>query len=273
MQGPRPLSVGSPAGLRAQAPEPEGSEQAVAQAPMTLARLPEELLTDILQFCDGPTLDTVLSVSQGFKYPVRKAHEQLVFEMAKRPGRITQERLPTRLELVAMGITNPHFCNILNTMRTATMAQASAPGTLMRNMQSHSALQQAQHVAGEPALLVPRITETTTDIGECNAQQQSHGFAIRTFQNVPGQRYEGAFVNGSQHGMGYEYLSDGIRYEGNFENGRMHGRGTQTWPDGGRYEGARPPHATCTDGRYDGMAIEGKLQGKDALFFSDGTRS
>lgn len=56
-------------------------------------------------------------------------------------------------------------------------------------------------------------------------------------RDAEGNQYEGAFVDGEQHGMGIEQRVDLTRYEGEWKHGRFDGKGKVVYADGSRYEG------------------------------------
>ena len=225
-------------------------------------------------------MDVALSVSKDFKKRINEARSQRVTTLAQEPGRVTPEALPTRLELADMSIPNPNMRNILNTMRPVLRKQGGEPGPLMRNMKAHALLQETQQEFGETGVLARRVTATTIDIGQCNAQQQSHGFGIRTNQDLPGQKYEGGFRNGMFYGLGYLTFTNGERHEGMFANGLLNGQGKLFFTNGVRYEGTFANNRLNGQGkcfftngvRYEGMYVNGRLNGQSKFFFTNGNR-
>ena len=281
---PRRSSTSLPAGLEGLSALRIGTAgtsatqaQADAQStPTGFEALPDGLDTRIMQHLDGTSLDSALSVSRNFKTWTQLARQKQVKELAQRTGRFSREITPTRLELVGMGIPRPNIRNILNTLQATPIGAVIVPGQLMAHMQAHAELQQQVQVGN----LVPRIGANTTDIGQVNDQGQTHGFGMRTHQNLPGQWYEGAFENGEPHGLGYEVFGNDDRYEGMFDNGRAHGHGTLIFANGARFEGMfenSRPHGRGTlifaDGsRHEGMYENGQRHGHGTLISADGGR-
>jgi hypothetical protein len=75
-----------------------------------------------------------------------------------------------------------------------------------------------------------------------------------------GDRYEGAWENGTMHGEGRYFYANGSVYQGEFVDGKMEGFGSFTWPDGQKYEGqwkANKQHGNGTHVFLDGSSMKG----------------
>lgn len=93
-----------------------------------------------------------------------------------------------------------------------------------------------------------------------------HGFGMLTVAKsqhpltkkwIPGERYEGEFVQGRKHGKGIAKTRDGDCYDGFFVDGYYHGKGTCAYANGDV---------------YDGDWVHGKWQGHAELRFRDGSK-
>ncbi len=60
---------------------------------------------------------------------------------------------------------------------------------------------------------------------------------VQTKQYDDGGVYEGAFLNGKQHGQGTYRLPNGYEYSGEWVEGEIRGTGTARFPNGSIYEG------------------------------------
>ena len=107
--------------------------------------------------------------------------------------------------------------------------------------------------------------------------------AIATVMSGPfkGERYEGEFRDGREHGRGVLTFADGKRrYEGEFREGKYHGHGVLIFANGTRRyegewrEGKRHGRGILTipNGiRYDGEWREGKMHGRGIMTYSAST--
>jgi hypothetical protein len=233
-----------------------------------ISALPEPFLIGALQYCNGPDADKALTLSKQFKNLTIASRKKIVIALAEKPERVSQEKLPTLLELWQMGIPNPHLTNILHTMKSELSGQPGNDGVITRNTKAHAVLQQTQRVFGQAGGLARRTNGQTTEIGQVNALGQTHGFGIRTSQNEPVRKYIGNFRNGRMDGFGYSEFSNGERYEGTYVNGRANGPGKQFHANGGRFEG------TYADDRWNGPGKEFHANGnRIEATYVDGRRN
>lgn len=93
-----------------------------------------------------------------------------------------------------------------------------------------------------------------------------HGFGLLTLAKsqhpltkkwIPGERYEGDFIQGRKHGRGTLKTRDGDCYDGQFIDGYYHGKGTCAYANGNV---------------YDGEWVHGKWQGHGELRLHDGSK-
>jgi hypothetical protein len=142
-------------------------------------------------------------------------------------------------------------------------------------------LQQTQRVFGQLNRLArDAVNGEATDIGQINAQGQTHGFGIRTWQNEPGKKYTGNFRNGQIDGFGYSEFANGDRFEGTYVEGRRNGPGKQFSANGGRFEGTYvegrrngPGKEFLANGdRFEGTYVDGRANGPGKEFCANGDR-
>jgi hypothetical protein len=247
-----------------------------------ISALPEPFLIGALQYCNGPDADKALTLSKQFKNLTIASRKKIVIALAEKPERVSQEKLPTLLELWQMGIPNPHLTNILHTMKSELSGQAGNDGVITRNTKAHAVLQQTERVFGQLNFWSRRddMDGQSTEIGQVNAQGQTHGFGIRTWQNEPNRKYVGNFRNGLRDGFGYSESSNGNRFEGMYVYGQMNGPGKQFLANGGRFEGTfvdgipnGPGKGFFPDGRrVEGTFVDGLPNGPGKVFSANGDR-
>ncbi|HTR83887.1 MAG TPA: hypothetical protein VMI56_05385 [Reyranella sp.] len=101
--------------------------------------------------------------------------------------------------------------------------------------------------------LNPDPGDGVTWSGACqNGLAEGHGVAQWTLNGQPGDRYEGDYHVGKEHGYGVYEWKNGDRYVGNYLNNLKNGQGTYSWADG-RY--------------YVGLWKDGKAHGKGRAVF------
>jgi hypothetical protein len=106
---------------------------------------------------------------------------------------------------------------------------------------------------------------------------KQHGKGVFTFAD--GNKYEGGWENGKQHGKVVLTFADGNKYEGGFEKGKQHGKGVFTWASGDKYEGGFENDVrhgkgvfTYADGnKYEGDHENGMRHGKGVFTDANGT--
>jgi hypothetical protein len=247
----------------------------------SLSALPGPFLIGTLHYCNGPAADKAVTLSKKFKNLTIASRKQTVLAIAKQPGRVTQEKLPTLLELWRMGIPDPHLNNILHTMKSELSGQPGEDGVITRDTKAHAVLQQTQRVFGQAGGLAQRVVnEQYTDMGQVNAQGQTHGFGIRTWQNEPGKKYIGSFRNGQMDGFGYKEFPNGTRGEGMFVRNQLHGQGKLFRANGDSFEGTfvdDRPHGTGMEikvngDRFEETYVDGRRHGPSRQFFANGSR-
>lgn len=133
---------------------------------------------------------------------------------------------------------------------------ASGPGRAVRN----SVVFMGDLVGGEPHGygLAAEVTDDGTSTGEVPERRmvlatfegawvngREHGYGV---EEIAGQgAYTGMWAAGERQGRGVCAWVGGERYDGEWHAGKKHGPGTYTWPDGGSYRGM------WTDDREDGF--------------------
>ncbi len=249
--------------------------------------LPGTSLQHIAQFADEPTLDSTACSSHKMKAMTNAVRRARVGALAGVPGRVSNEVHPTRLELAGMGNPSPNMTNVMRVLQEDADAPAP-PGPIMATARAHAALQQVQRLAQPYGGLAQRVHHAADieldgfEVGECNAQQQTHGFGIRTYRRFPGRKYEGNFANGLRHGMGFETFRGGAAYEGMFANDVRQGKGTLVNANGSRYvgdfhNGEKHGHGTLysADGRKtsEGQFEQGMRHGPGTIFNKNGSKA
>jgi antitoxin component YwqK of YwqJK toxin-antitoxin module len=246
-----------------------------------LAELPGPFLIAALQYCNGPDADKAVTLSKKFKNLTIASRKKTVLALAAQPRRVSQEKLPTLLELWQMGIPNPDLTNILHTMKSELPGQLGVDDVITRNTKAHAILQQTQRVFGQLNRLArDAVNGEATDIGQINAQGRTHGFGIRTYQDGLGGRYAGNFRNGQMDGFGYSEFADGGRFEGTYVDGQLNGPGKEFLANGVHFEGtyvngrANGPgkHFFASGNRIEGTYVDGQLNGPGKKFFANGGR-
>lgn len=249
--------------------------QILSPAHVSQTPFPEDVTVNILSNCDGPTLDNVLTAAKCFKQPVGKARENILRLLFKQQGRRTDEKIPTRLELAAMGYFNPDMARIIKLVDGIsavheTAAIAATPSPRHQLVESGLFRKNAESLARLQFMIrnKPRIKEYYENnpadhyiVEHRNASGQSHGFGIRneTFvfehDTLFTRHFAGNFVNGKRHGLGYEIMPSGYRYEGMYKNDEYDGQGTLM--------------SSCS-ARYDGLFQNGKFHGLGKLTYANG---
>jgi len=254
------------------------SQPPALQVVTSLSELPETFLVGALQYQGGRELDGTLTLSKRFAALTNEARRQRVVTLAQRPGRIVQEKLPTWLELSDMGVGNPNMGNVLKTMQPVLPAGEGGP--LTRNARAYARMRQVARLAREFGGLAWRIGAHHADIGQMNAQRQTHGFGIRVYRNEQSLRYRGNFRNGLPHGLGYVDFIGGTRFEGMFENYQKHGQGTFFYANNDRFEGMYENDQRHGQGtsfyangdRFEGMFENDQRHGQGTSFYVNGDR-
>ena len=211
--------------------------------------LPNLVLHRILDVSDPPTQDAALSTSKNMLAVTNAVRRMQAGRLATRPGRFTQEVVPTRTELAAMGIPNPRMKGVFNAMHEDPAAPV-APGSYLAHVKAHADFQKAQQDAQEYGGLQRRETPTGVDVGKVDALQQSHGFGTRTYTDPANGRYEGAFVGGRLHGFGYMRSQNGNTHEGMFAANLKDGAITKFYNNSGSIK-----QCTYQNDRLHGPAI------------------
>jgi len=81
--------------------------------------------------------------------------------------------------------------------------------------------------------------------GEVSSHNQAHGEGTMT-NKADKTKHIGKFKNGTRHGLGTTFLSDGMKLTGKWKNNQMPDYGIYEFPDGQLYEGG------LKDGKYHG---------------------
>lgn len=96
--------------------------------------------------------------------------------------------------------------------------------------------------------------------GECvNGVFEGHG----VFTWPSGNKYDGTWKNGKQHGVGKLMYNNGAVYTGEFANGVEHGGGLMRWPNGSSYQGGYDKGIFHGQGEYksvDGTRYVGRFE-------------
>lgn len=245
-----------------------------------LLALPPALQTNVMQSLDGPDQDKMQAVNKSLKLAVDSARVKNVREAATKPGRITPEPLPTRLELLAQGIPHPRMSAILETMQDYIVppGQPGPRGPIQRNMEAHAELQEAEQAARQFGGLARLDTPNGTYVGQF-VNGVPDGFGRVTMAATP-FRYEGAVFQGNRHGLGFEKFAEGAYFEGQFVDNARHGMGSARFADGGRYAGQWAQGRRTGEGvqhfpngaRYDGSFESNRFHGRGTLVFPNGDR-
>jgi len=118
--------------------------------------------------------------------------------------------------------------------------------------------------------------------GDCaSGLAQGHGTLQWFHDGKSGERDEGEFKDGKQHGRGVRVFTNGSRYEGDFKDGKREGYGVEVYADGGRYEGGwkdnvfegRGVAILANGNRFDGEFHGGKPNGQGTYKAKNGTIS
>jgi hypothetical protein len=122
-------------------------------------------------------------------------------------------------------------------------------------------------------------SQSITWSGDCaNGLAQGRGTLQWLNEGKPGERDEGEFKDGKQHGRGVRAFTNGARYEGDFRNGKREGHGIEEYGNGSRYEGEWKDNtfeghgvATLTNGnRFEGEFHAGKPNGQGSYKAKNG---
>ena len=135
-------------------------------------RLTGDLLIRVVRCLNEPDRNNVACVSHGFFAAVKEARVAEVREASSRPGRLSDEWLPTAVELAQRGCSRPHYRNILTALRAAapTGAIASPLGDFYEKAAA------LQTVAPFPAANHDTMLSMAQGAG---AAAPEHGFAHR----------------------------------------------------------------------------------------------
>ena len=87
--------------------------------------------------------------------------------------------------------------------------------------------------------------------GEVSSHNQPHGEGTMT-NKADKTKHIGKFKNGTRHGLGTTFLSDGMKLTGKWKNNQMPDYGIYEFPDGQLYEGG------LKDGKYHGKKYENR---------------
>ncbi len=243
-----------PASLTRVSSKPAGKDEPAPTFAATLDDVPNHVLTEILSLCDGPTLDSAALVSRRFSQSAFQARILIVQESARDPRRISQEIVPSRMDLFDMGYPHPNFSRVLASVQSKNWPKNQAEGPLMETLQASARLEDARAAARKYGGLRRRevpvtsvseagtVTKIFTEIGECKPVEDGNwsttsGHAIRFLDDDPAVRYEGAFEDGKKHGFGYETFDDHSRHEGMYQFDLANGYGTRISDSQGRMTG------------------------------------
>lgn len=105
-----------------------------------------------------------------------------------------------------------------------------------------------------------------------------NGYGIYTYLN--GNRYEGNWTNGVPNGNGTLYYVDGSKYEGDWENGNFRGNVIEYYDNGARYEGKWENGSRNGYGvyyysngeRYEGNWVSSLPNGQGIMYYVSGNR-
>ena len=190
-------------------------------------------IASILRHCDEPTRDRVVQASRFMRDATNEARRRDYLEIARRPGRWTQELLPSAIELQQRGCPKPRWECVAKTMQVDIHAENS--GALARRYALASNFNNHGH---RPGYTLPSGTyefpEGRAVLGSQPWQNTEHYDVIT---DTEGRRYEGTFRCGLPDGQGLRTYPGGARYEGEFKAGKADGRGVYTGSDGSCYEG------------------------------------
>ena len=202
--------------------EPQGQADAQHKA---FSLLPDDLLVSTFRWLDEPARLNAARACRRFASLIPQARRGAP--------------LPTRLELLDLGCSNPDGTKILQAFKPTHDGISPRPQALHTHYVQTAAIQAAIR----------------------------RGVAATFF--VKGQRYTGGAKDGVPQNFGWHDYSN-ARYEGEFEDGKPYGRGVVIWADGDRYEGEFKDNKRCGRGtcisasgaRYDGEWRDGKEHGR-----------
>ena len=195
-----------------------------------LPYLPDPIVEQILRHCDEPTRDRTMLASKNMKVLTDRARREDYAQAALRPGRFTQEALPTHDELVQRKCSKPHRAHVAKTWEVGPSGPTSeGPSAgLYRG------------AAGVAAAKVCGFTHSESSSSGASydggfKDGAYHGFGVKNFGD--GRHYEGGYKAGKLQGYGVLTYAEGAYYEGGFQAGSIHGSGLYVWASGKRYEG------------------------------------
>ena len=200
--------------------------------------LPNHILAKILELCDNSTHDEALCVSSQFLEAVRDARRQKIKSVASQPARITDELLPTRSELCLDFCLQPHFKNILETMKPLGL---NRDGPLYKHYKEqikfdtafNEALARGRPFGGKAMGHCIRHSSGET-LGHFGGWEndQPEGFGKMLDNDNPsrlityfGLNYEGEYVKGKRDGYGFMLSQSNFWFEEFFKDNHAHGRG------------------------------------------------
>ncbi len=161
---------------------------------------------------------------------------------------------------------------VLATILAATPVAAQPSGNWIADQNAHCKVWDSY----------PSPGHSITWTGECaGGLAQGHGTLQWFNDGKPGERDEGEFKDGKQHGRGVRVFSNGARYEGDFKDGKREGHGVEVYADGSRYDGEWKDNTfeghgvgTVANGnRFEGEFHAGKPNGQGAYTAKNGTVS
>jgi len=166
-----------------------------------LISLSHKTLVNTASYLDAPTLDGLATVSKAITPVVSQVRQKIVAELARKPGRLVKELLPTYQELSAMGATRPCIKAVFHALQT-DLTVPTRSSRLLANMKAHADLQKANDSVRQYGGLPKRPNQFGGfDISQVNNAGRTHGFGIRNCQrnNVPAI-HTSEFIDGQEQG-------------------------------------------------------------------------